>query len=98
MTSEPDTIAGQRPLETQGEYPSLSLPHCLVIIPAHNESQDIAFVIGEVQKYSNFPVVVIDDASTDTPFPRLVPPEQQWSRWPFNSVPGARRKPVCDMH
>jgi glycosyltransferase involved in cell wall biosynthesis len=45
--------------------PGLSLPHCIVIIPAHNESQDIAYVIGEVQKYSNFPVVVIDDASTD---------------------------------
>ncbi len=45
--------------------PSLSLPRCLVIIPAHNESQDIAFVIGEIKKHSNFPVVVIDDASTD---------------------------------
>jgi len=45
--------------------PSLSLPHCIVIIPAHNESQDIAYVIGEIHKHSNFPVVVIDDASTD---------------------------------
>jgi glycosyltransferase involved in cell wall biosynthesis len=45
--------------------PSLSLPRCIVIIPAHNEAQDIAFVIGEIQKHSNFPVVVIDDASSD---------------------------------
>jgi glycosyltransferase involved in cell wall biosynthesis len=45
--------------------PGLSLPRCIVIIPAHNESQDIAYVIGEIHKYSNFPVVVIDDASTD---------------------------------
>jgi glycosyltransferase involved in cell wall biosynthesis len=45
--------------------PGLSLPHCVVIIPAHNEEEDIAYVIGEINKYSNFPVVVIDDASTD---------------------------------
>lgn len=45
--------------------PSLSLPRCVVIIPAHNEAQDIAFVIGEIQKHSNFPIVVVDDASTD---------------------------------
>ena len=45
--------------------PGLSLPHCIVIIPAHNESRDIAFVIGEIQKHSCFPVVVVDDASSD---------------------------------
>jgi glycosyltransferase involved in cell wall biosynthesis len=45
--------------------PGLSLPRCIVIIPAHNESRDISYVIGEIHKYSNFPVVVIDDASTD---------------------------------
>lgn len=43
----------------------ISLPRCLVIIPAHNEAQDIAFVINDIHKYTNFPVVVIDDASTD---------------------------------
>jgi len=37
----------------------------VVIIPAHNEEQDIGAVIGELRKCSNFPVVVIDDASTD---------------------------------
>ena len=47
------------------DAPGLSLPRCIVIIPAHNESRDIAFVIGEVQKHSSFPVVVIDDASSD---------------------------------
>ena len=50
---------------SQAEQPKLSLPNCIVIIPAHNEAQDIAFVIREIHKHSNFPVVVIDDASTD---------------------------------
>lgn len=45
--------------------PSLSLPNCVVVIPAHNEEEDIAYVIGEINQYSSFPVVVIDDASTD---------------------------------
>ena len=45
--------------------PSLSLPNSVVVIPAHNEEEDIAHVIGEINQYSNFPVVVIDDASTD---------------------------------
>lgn len=45
---------------------TLTLPHCVVLIPAHNEAEDIAFVIGEINKHSNFPVVVIDDASSDT--------------------------------
>lgn len=49
----------------QAAAPSLSLPHCVVIIPAHNEAEDIGFVIGEIGKYSDFPVVVVDDASTD---------------------------------
>ena len=47
------------------EVHRLSLPRCVVIIPAHNESSDISYVISEVQKHTNFPVVVIDDASTD---------------------------------
>ena len=52
-------------MKNQDNKPSLSLPRCIVIIPAHNESQDIAYVISEIKKYSNFPVVVVDDASTD---------------------------------
>jgi len=47
------------------DKPTSALPHCIVIIPAHNEAEDIGFVIGEINKYTNFPVVVIDDASTD---------------------------------
>ena len=43
----------------------LSLPRCVVIIPAHNEAQNIGSVIGEVHRLSDFPVVVVDDASTD---------------------------------
>ena len=43
----------------------LSLPSCLVVIPAHNEAEDVSTVIRAVQKYSDFPVVVVDDASTD---------------------------------
>ena len=45
--------------------PGLSLPRCVVIIPAHNEAEDIAYVIGEIQEHSTFPIVVVDDASTD---------------------------------
>lgn len=43
----------------------LSFPGCVVIIPANNEADDVASVIQSVQRYSNFPVVVVDDASTD---------------------------------
>ena len=41
------------------------LSDCIVIIPAYNESEDIAYVINEIRKHSNFPVVVVDDASSD---------------------------------
>jgi glycosyltransferase involved in cell wall biosynthesis len=40
-------------------------PQCLVVIPAHNEAQDIGAVIRDIRHYSNFPVVVVDDASSD---------------------------------
>ena len=53
------------PRDKPTSNPGISLPRCVVISPAHNEAQDIAFVINEIRKYSNFPVVVIDDASTD---------------------------------
>ena len=63
MTSEHNDNLNSSPLNiSKGK---LTEPHCIVIIPAHNETRDIAFVIGEIQKRSNFPVVVIDDASTD---------------------------------
>ncbi len=47
------------------ESPALSLPHCVVIMPAHDEARDIGFVIGEINRHCSFPVVVVDDASTD---------------------------------
>ena len=65
MTSEPEITNDNKLAASEGEQPLLCLPNCIVVIPAHNESEDIAFVIAEVQKYSNFPVVVVDDASTD---------------------------------
>lgn len=65
MTTDSVTQEKNNLMENQRTQPSLSLPQCVVIIPAHNESQDIAFVIGEIKKHSNFTVVVIDDASTD---------------------------------
>lgn len=52
-------------MKKPGYKPGISLPRCVVIIPAHNEARDIAFVISEIKKHSSFPVVVVDDASTD---------------------------------
>jgi glycosyltransferase involved in cell wall biosynthesis len=65
MIAKPDNSDTSKPMDHPRIPPGLSLPRCIVIIPAHNESGDIAFVIGEIKKYSNFPVVVVDDASTD---------------------------------
>jgi glycosyltransferase involved in cell wall biosynthesis len=42
-----------------------ALPHCIVVIPAHNEAEDIGFVLGELNNFCRYPVVVVDDASTD---------------------------------
>ena len=53
------------PEQARPDSPALSLPHCVVVVPAHNEAEDIGFVINEINKYTNFPVVVIDDASND---------------------------------
>jgi len=39
--------------------------NCLVVIPAHNEAEDIGVVIGEIRVHGDYPVVVVDDASTD---------------------------------
>jgi glycosyltransferase involved in cell wall biosynthesis len=43
----------------------LNLPSCLVVIPAHNEEKDVAQVIASIREHSDFPVLVVDDASTD---------------------------------
>ena len=43
----------------------LVAPACVVVIPAHNEAEDIAIVIAQIKKVGDFKIVVIDDASTD---------------------------------
>jgi glycosyltransferase involved in cell wall biosynthesis len=40
-------------------------PAVLVLMPAFNEGEVIASVIGEVRRVCDFPVLVVDDASTD---------------------------------
>jgi glycosyltransferase involved in cell wall biosynthesis len=42
-----------------------TLPECVVIIPAHNEAADVEKVVRQVRERFDYPVVVIDDASTD---------------------------------
>lgn len=61
MSTEPCLKTSESP----AGKPKLSLPNCVVIIPARNEAKDIGFVVDEIRKHSNFPVVVVDDASTD---------------------------------
>jgi glycosyltransferase involved in cell wall biosynthesis len=43
----------------------LTLPATVILIPAFNEEDIIAAVIGEIREACDFPVLVIDDASTD---------------------------------
>ncbi|MEM1412437.1 MAG: glycosyltransferase family 2 protein [Pseudomonadota bacterium] len=38
---------------------------CIVVIPAFNEQRDIEQVVREVRRVSGFPVLVVDDCSTD---------------------------------
>jgi hypothetical protein len=47
------------------EESRLSLPATVIIIPAFNEAQVIGSVIEEIRGYCDFPIFVIDDASTD---------------------------------
>lgn len=65
MNLQPENNTSNSPVETQNKSSGLSLPHCVVVIPAHNETRDIALVINEIHEFTNFPVVVVDDASTD---------------------------------
>lgn len=44
---------------------TLMTPATVILIPAFNEADVIADVIGEIRAACNFPVIVIDDASTD---------------------------------
>lgn len=43
----------------------LSLPDTVILIPAFNEAEIIADVIGEIRETCDFPIMVVDDASTD---------------------------------
>jgi hypothetical protein len=65
MTPNPDNMKKTMPESPGTGQPALSLPNCIVVIPAHNEVDDIANVIRDIQEHSNFPVVVVDDASSD---------------------------------
>ncbi len=60
----------------------------MVIIPAFNEQKDIADVVREVRETSGFPVIVVDDASSDDTIARargagarIVPLSQQLGAW-----------------
>jgi glycosyltransferase involved in cell wall biosynthesis len=65
MTPDAEKMTGNTPegVPDTGSLPTLS--NCVVIIPAHNEVKDIANVIRDIREYSDFPVVVVDDASSD---------------------------------
>jgi len=65
MTTGPDNMKQMNPENPGSEQPALALPNCIVVIPAHNEVGDIANVISDIQEHSDFPVVVVDDASSD---------------------------------
>ena len=42
-----------------------TLTSCVVIIPAHNEANDVQSVIKQLKQCCSYPIVVVDDASTD---------------------------------
>jgi glycosyltransferase involved in cell wall biosynthesis len=65
MTPDPDNTKNDIPESRVNGQPGLTLPNCIVIIPAHNEVDDIANVIRDIQEHSDFPVIVVDDASSD---------------------------------
>jgi len=65
MTTDPDNTNMDIPANRENGQPVLSLPNCIVVIPAHNEVDDIASVIRDIRDQSDFPVVVVDDASSD---------------------------------
>jgi glycosyltransferase involved in cell wall biosynthesis len=61
---------------------------CVVIMPAHNEEQDVGSVIDEIQSRYSYPVVVVDDASTDATVARaraagaiVIPLASQLGAW-----------------
>lgn len=61
---------------------------CIVVIPAYNEQRDIEDVVREVRRVSGFPVLVIDDCSTDQTIAlarragaQVIPLSQQLGAW-----------------
>ncbi len=52
-------------MENTKDSMRLTLPRCVIIIPAHNEEKSVTGVIDEIRELTVFPVVVVDDASTD---------------------------------
>lgn len=53
-------------MSTDGQKPvNAALPDCVVVMPAHNEAEDIGGVVSEVRRRFGYPVVVVDDASSD---------------------------------
>jgi len=50
---------------TQHAHEQHGLPNCVVIIPAHDEAEDIGSVIADVRSFCGYPIVVVDDASSD---------------------------------
>jgi len=65
MTADTDNTKTDIPADRGNGQSALSLPNCIVVIPAHNEVDDIANVIRDIREHSDFPVVVVDDASSD---------------------------------
>jgi len=65
MTPDSEDMKNTIPEDTGDAQPAQSLPNCIVVIPAHNEVDDIANVIRDIREHSDFPVVVVDDASSD---------------------------------
>ena len=43
----------------------IAVPSAVILIPAYNEAEVISDVIADIRKYTDLPVIVIDDASTD---------------------------------
>jgi len=58
---------------------------CLIVIPAHNEADNVAMVIAEIRACGiTYDLVVVDDGSTDQTANRALAAGAQVLRLPFN--------------